>query len=67
MNNVNPDRFSGSANSAVSVDVGLKAHMNRVYARMSLGVLISATVSYFLSTSPELMMLFLSGPQMFTA
>lgn len=65
MNNVNPDRFSGSTSSAVNVDVGLKAHMNRVYARMSLGVLISACVSYFLSTSPELMKLFLSGPQMY--
>ncbi len=63
MNNVNPDRFSGVNSSAVSYDAGLKAHMNRVYARMSLGVLVSALVSFFVASSPELMKLLLSGPQ----
>ncbi|MEC9236345.1 MAG: Bax inhibitor-1/YccA family protein [Pseudomonadota bacterium] len=63
MNNINPDRFSGVNSGAVSYDAGLKSHMNRVYARMSLGVLISALVSFFVASSPELMKLFLSGPQ----
>ena len=63
MNNLNPERFSGTSAASSSVDVGLKAHMNRVYTRMSLGVLISALVSIFMSNSPELMKLFLGGPQ----
>ena len=63
MNNINPDRFSGVNSGAVSYDAGLKSHMNRVYARMSLGVLISALVSFFVASSPELMKLFLSRVQ----
>jgi FtsH-binding integral membrane protein len=63
MNNMNPDRFSGTNTSAVSYDAGLRSHMNRVYARMSFGVFLSAVVSIFMANSPELMKLFLSGPQ----
>lgn len=65
MNNTNPERFSGVNTTATSFDAGLKAHMNRVYTRMSLGVLISAVVSFVVASSPELMKLFLGGPQMY--
>jgi FtsH-binding integral membrane protein len=50
--------------SAVSYDAGLKAHMQRIYNRMTLGVLVTAAVAWFVGNSPALLQLFLGGPQM---
>ena len=52
-----------SSSSASTFDAGLKAHMQRIYNRMSLGVLVTALVSYFVGNTPELLQLFLGGPQ----
>src|SRR5688572_27514194 len=59
-----PDNFATpSSTRAVSYDAGLRAHMQRVYNRMTVGVLITGLVAWFVSNSPALMTLFLGGPQ----
>lgn len=59
-----PDRFGTTARSReVAYDAGLKAHMQRVYNRMTAGVLITAITAWAVSSSPALMSLFLGGPQ----
>jgi len=52
-----------SQTRAVSYDAGLRAHMQRVYNRMTAGVLLTGLTAWFVSTSPVLMNLFLGGPQ----
>lgn len=44
-------------------DAGLRAHMNSVYTRMSLGVLVTAIVAMVVGLTPALLNLFLGGPQ----
>lgn len=62
-----PDRFTHPAatapRSVTAVDVGLRAHMQSVYNRMSAGVLVTGLVAWMVSASPFLMNLFLGGPQ----
>ncbi len=60
-----PNHFDTTAQnqSATRMDVGLRKHMNRIYARMSGGVLITALVALVVGTSPFLLNLFLGGPQ----
>lgn len=58
------NRFATSAQSKTRpVDAGLKAHMNAIYTKMTAGVLVTALVAWFVSTSPFLLNLFLNGPQ----
>lgn len=52
------------AAGAVSFDVGLQKHMQTVYNRMCLGVLITAITAAFVASQPALMAFFLGGPQM---
>lgn len=52
------------ARSGAAIDAGLRAHMQRVYNRMTAGVLITALTAWFVSNSPALMNFFLGGPQM---
>ena len=40
------------------VDEGLRAHMNKVYGTMSVGLLLTAGVSWAVGTSPELLSIF---------
>ena len=54
----------GIARSGAAIDAGLRAHMQRVYNRMTAGVLITALTAWFVSNSPALMNFFLGGPQM---
>lgn len=62
-----PDRSTSQpqSRSAVSFDAGLQAHMQRIYNRMTMGVLISAVTAFVVSSSPALLQLFLGGPQMY--
>ncbi len=61
-----PNNFTTSSESrAVSYDAGLRAHMQRVYNRMTAGVLLTAVTAWLVSNSPALMSLFLGGPQMY--
>jgi FtsH-binding integral membrane protein len=52
-----------SSSQSLSFDAGLRAHMSRIYNRMTLGVLITALVAYFVGNSQELLTLFMGGPQ----
>jgi len=56
---VSPATQSGTT----TYDAGLRAHMNRVYSRMTVGLMVTALVSWFVSSSPALLQLFLGGPQ----
>ncbi|MEM6810927.1 MAG: Bax inhibitor-1/YccA family protein [Pseudomonadota bacterium] len=59
-----PSRFGSNVETqSKRVDAGLKKHMNRIYARMSAGVLLTALTALAVGTSPFLLNLFLGGPQ----
>ncbi len=63
-----PDRSQSSAQvrtqgRAASFDAGLQAHMQRIYNRMTMGVLITALTAWLVSSSPFLLTLFMGGPQ----
>lgn len=57
--------MSPSRTGSAAIDQGLRSHMQRIYNRMTLGVLVTAVVAYFVGNSPELLNLFLNGPQRF--
>ena len=42
--------------SSQAIDMGLRAHMNKVYGLMSLAMLITGAVSYAVGTTPALVM-----------
>lgn len=56
--------FSTVQSRETTFDAGLRAHMNRVYSRMTAGVLVTALVAFFVGSSPALLKFFLGGPQM---
>lgn len=58
-----PDRMTTQSKAGTQIDAGLRSHMQRIYNRMSMGVLITAITSFVVASSPELMRLFLGGPQ----
>ncbi|MCY4152818.1 MAG: Bax inhibitor-1/YccA family protein [Aestuariivita sp.] len=43
---------------AVEIDEGLRAHMNKVYGTMSVGMLMTFAVAWAVGTSPELLSIF---------
>lgn len=57
------DRFSSAPSRTQEIDAGLRTHMLSVYNRMTMGVLITAIMSWVVSSSPDLMMMLLGGPQ----
>lgn len=58
------DRFGSTVQKQTSeVNEGLRKHMNTIYARMSVGVLVTALVATVVGSSPMLLNLFLGGPQ----
>jgi len=57
------DRYSRPATRETEYDVGLRNHMLSVYNRMTAGILITAFVAWFVSSSPALMQMLLGGPQ----
>ncbi|PCJ98996.1 MAG: hypothetical protein COA45_06000 [Zetaproteobacteria bacterium] len=59
------DQYSSAPSGTPEVDAGLRNHMLSVYNRMTSGILITAIVAWMVSSSPELMMLLLGGPQMY--
>jgi len=60
-----PDRYTTTPATAAraAVDAGLRSFLQRVYNRMVLGVLVTAITAFAVSSSPELMKLFMGGPQ----
>jgi len=60
------DRFGGQPSvlrAGTTIDEGLRTHMNRVYNRMTAGVLITALTAWFVGNSQALLHFFLGGPQ----
>lgn len=55
---------SGTARP-LTLDAGLRAHMQRIYNRMTAGVLVTALTAFFVGSSPALLQLFMGGPQMY--
>lgn len=59
----NQNTFTKPRAEGRQIDVGLRDHMKRVYNKMTMGVMVTAVVAWFVSTSPLLLNLFLGGPQ----
>ncbi len=59
------NNYSTAKTSARDIDAGLRTHMLSVYNRMTMGVLVTAITAWIVSSSPDLMMMLLSGPQKF--
>jgi len=57
------DRSLDKAGSRTTYDAGLHKHLQAIYNRMTLGVVVTAITAWFVSTSPALLNLFLGGPQ----
>ncbi|MFA5538817.1 MAG: Bax inhibitor-1/YccA family protein, partial [Gemmobacter sp.] len=51
-------RTAGVGARAAQIDEGLRAHMNKVYGLMSVGMLLTAGVSWAVGTTPELLAIF---------
>lgn len=60
---MNPDQIRTRTAATGTIDAGLRAHMQSIYNRMTLGVLVTALTSWFVASTPALMQLFLGGPQ----
>lgn len=57
------NQFSEVRSRSQEIDAGLRNHMNSVYKRMTLGILITAITSWIVSTTPALFALLMGGPQ----
>jgi FtsH-binding integral membrane protein len=57
------DQYSSSPARVGGLDIGLRDHMQRIYNRMAVGVLITGLVAFFVGNNPELLKLIFSGPQ----
>ena len=49
---------SAAGARAAEIDAGLRAHMNKVYATMSVGMLLTFAVAWAVGTSPQLLSIF---------
>ena len=58
-----PESQQPTVTRAQSIDAGLQKHMQSIYNRMTLGVLVTAITAAVVAGSPDLMKLFLGGPQ----
>ena len=50
-----PNEFSSSPARTTGMDVGLRDHMQRIYNRMAVGVLVTALVSFYVGSQPQLL------------
>ncbi len=48
--------------SAAAIDEGLRAHMNKVYGTMSVGLLLTGLVAWAVGTNADLLAVFFTGP-----
>ncbi|HEY0901194.1 MAG TPA: Bax inhibitor-1/YccA family protein [Micavibrio sp.] len=62
-----PDRYTPTPATAAraSIDAGLRAHLQSIYNRMCLGVLVTAITAFVVANTPALLQLFLGGPQVY--
>ncbi len=56
------DQFTSSPARAQGLDIGLRNHMQRIYNRMTAGVLITGLVAAFVGSSPELLQTIFTTP-----
>jgi len=56
-----PDRMN-TQTGAVAYDAGLRAHMQMIYNRMTLGVLVTALTAWGVAATPALMSFFMASP-----
>jgi FtsH-binding integral membrane protein len=56
------NRSTVTRSQSTTMDVGLRAHMGRVYNRMTLGVLVTALTAALVASSPALMKFFSGRP-----
>ena len=49
---------AGAGSRTTAIDEGLRAHMNKVYGTMSVGMLLTALVAWAVGTSPALLAIF---------
>lgn len=54
-------RRAGAGVQTSAIDEGLRAHMNRVYGIMSIGMAITGAVAYFVGTNEQLLATFFTG------
>jgi hypothetical protein len=54
-------RKSSASISSANIDVGLRAHMNKVYALMSIGLLLTGGVAYIVGNNETLVMTLFTG------
>lgn len=59
--------YQQSTLTSTDYDLGLRQFMLGVYNNMTLGLVISAVVAYFVGTNPELLSFFFGGPQKWLA
>ncbi len=57
------DPITRNASTSVDIDAGLRAHMQRVYNLMALGLSLTGLTAYLTSQSSAMMNLIFSGPQ----
>jgi hypothetical protein len=57
------DHYSRTHVRSLGVDLGLRTHMNKIYAKMTSGVLVTGIIALVVGSSPLLQDLFLGGPQ----
>lgn len=58
-----PERLNTQTQSrAVGYDAGLRAHMQMIYNRMTLGVLVTALTAWAVASTPALMGFFMTSP-----
>ena len=58
-----PDRFNSQTATAVTYDAGLRAHFQRVYNTMALGLGVTGLVAFAVSSTPALFNAIFGGPQ----
>ncbi|WP_417523173.1 Bax inhibitor-1 family protein [Marinovum sp.] len=58
MADYNTIRTSAAGARAAQIDEGLRAHMNKVYGTMSIGMLLTFAVAWAVGTSPQLLAVF---------
>jgi hypothetical protein len=58
-----PDQRTIERTRTREIDEGLRNHLNRIYARMSAGVMVTAVTAWLVASSEVLLQLFLGGPQ----